>query len=163
MGLLPPNENKLSGPGRATWRSLLRRPSSHTAPHRRAAWVRWSARLGALDEKPAARTAGPRQSAIEEPTGRPESIVPEATIELKKVRLQHGGSWGKKSPRPSGDAVKAGTATTDGVRGNLRTFTRPPKTRLTKPSSAAPGWTERAPCARAGVRWSGWLGVISDN
>jgi hypothetical protein len=46
-----PNENKLSGPGRATWRSLLRRPSSHTAPHRRAAWVRWSAWLGKSEDQ----------------------------------------------------------------------------------------------------------------
>src|SRR5262245_4069310 len=44
----PPNEHNLSGPGRATWRSLLRCPSSHTAPHRRAVWVRWSAWLGGM-------------------------------------------------------------------------------------------------------------------
>ena len=62
-----PNENKLSGPGRATWRSLLHRPSSHTAPHRRAAWVRWSAWLGDMVDTVPSHTPQSNLPALDQP------------------------------------------------------------------------------------------------
>src|SRR5262245_59833556 len=64
------------------------------------AGVRWSAWLGTLGQGPAARMAKPRRTAPAEPTDQQESIVPEATIELKKVRTRHGGSWGKEHSVP---------------------------------------------------------------